>query len=160
MEDLEKENNQTNQDYMQMIDELKSSYENKLAEEKAKTYAAVKHHVDYLRNVGTGEESSEPELSPEEKYDNAKKITQNAERFKNADVAQALLIGDEYLRETTGRSVFCSEEGTLSEKEEKIADKAVAAISYALEKATEVKNGKSYVNPQVFSSVMDSMIQK
>ena len=117
---------------VQALEAMRIKYEQEIAREKLK-YSQL---LAYTVNGGKlSAEKQAPEKSPEEKWKDACDVINN-KKSTNIEIAQALLEGDSlYRAKNNGRSIFCSEEGTLSDKEEKIADSVVAIIQDSLDKA-------------------------
>ena len=111
---------------------MKIKYEQELAKEKQKYSQLLAYTVS---GGQISAETPEPEKSLEERYNDACEIIRN-KKSSNIEIAQALLEGDSIYRQLNNdRSIFCSEEGTLSDKEEKIADITRDIISASLDKA-------------------------
>lgn len=129
--DVEQTQSFENQD-VQALEAMRIKYEQDIAREKQK-YSQL---LAYTVNGGQlSAEKPSPEKSPEERWKDACDTIKN-DKSTNIEIAQALLEGDSLYREkNNGRSIFCSEEGTLSDKEEKIADSVVAIIQDSLDKA-------------------------
>lgn len=129
--DVEQTQSFENQD-VQALEAMRIKYEQDIAREKQK-YSQL---LAYTVNGGQlSAEKQAPEKSPEEKWKDACDVINN-KKSTNIEIAQALLEGDSlYRAKNNGRSIFCSEEGTLSDKEERIADSVVAIIQDSLEKA-------------------------
>lgn len=122
-----------NQD-VKALETMKIKYEQELAKEKQK-YSQLLAYTVSGGQIST--ETPEPEKSLEERYNDACEIIRN-KKSSNIEIAQALLEGDSIYRQLNNdRSIFCSEEGTLSDKEEKIADIARDIISTSLDKADD-----------------------
>ena len=120
-----------NQD-VKALEEMRIKYEQEIAKEKQK-YSQL---LAYTVSGGSGStEKKPPEKTPEQRWEDACKVI-NDKKSTNIDIARALLEGDSLYRAShNDRSIFCSEEGTLSDKEEKIADSVVAIIQDSLDKA-------------------------
>ena len=129
--DVEQTQSFENQD-VQALEAMRIKYEQDIAREKQK-YSQL---LAYTVNGGKlSAEKQAPEKSPDEKWKDACDVINN-KKSTNIEIAQALLEGDSlYRAKNNGRSIFCSEEGTLSDKEEKIADSVVAIIQDSLDKA-------------------------
>ena len=126
-----------NQD-VKALEEMRIKYETDLAKEKQK-YSQL---LAYTVSGGglSSEKKPEPEKSPEERWKAACDVIRN-KKSTNVEIAQALLEGDSIYRAQHGdRSIFCSEDGTLSDKEEKIADTVAEIIKDSLEKAEGIDN--------------------
>ena len=120
-----------NQD-VKALETMKIKYEQELAKEKQKYSQLLAYTVS---GGQISAETPEPEKSLEERYNDACEIIRN-KKSSNIEIAQALLEGDSIYRQLNNdRSIFCSEEGTLSDKEEKIADITRDIISASLDKA-------------------------
>lgn len=116
------------------LEEMKKKYEQELAKEKQKYSQLLAYTVKGGPSL-TDNEQKIKELTPKEKWDKLCDTIKN-KKSTNIEIAQALVEGDSLYRQANnGRSIFCSEEGTLSDKEEKIADTVVSIISESLEKA-------------------------
>lgn len=120
-----------NQD-VKALEEMRIKYEQEIAKEKQK-YSQL---LAYTVSGGSGStENKPPEKTPEQRWEDACKVI-NDKKSTNIDIARALLEGDSLYRAShNDRSIFCSEEGTLSDKEEKIADSVMAIIQDSLDKA-------------------------
>ena len=122
-----------NQD-VRVLEEMRIKYEQELAKEKQKYSQLLAYTVS---GGQVSAETPEPEKSPEEIWNHACEVIRN-KKSSNIEIAQALLEGDSIYRQLNNdRSIFCSEEGTLSDKEEKIADVARDIISASLDKADD-----------------------
>lgn len=120
-----------NQD-VKALETMKIKYEQELAKEKQKYSQLLAYTVS---GGQISAETPEPEKSLEERYNDACETIRN-KKSSNIEIAQALLEGDSIYRQLNNdRSIFCSEEGTLSDKEEKIADITRDIISASLDKA-------------------------
>ena len=120
-----------NQD-VKALEEMRIKYEKEIAKEKQK-YSQLLAYTVSGGQLST--ETPAPEKTPEERWEAACKVI-NDKKSTNIDIARALLEGDSlYRAKNNDRSIFCSEEGTLSDKEEKIADNVVAIIQDSLDKA-------------------------
>ena len=137
-----------NQD-VKTLEAMKIKYEQELAKEKQK-YSQLLAYT-----VSSGQVSTEPpapEKSLEERWNDACAVIQN-KKSSNIEIAEALFEGDSIYREVNnGRSIFCSEEGTLSDKEEKIADVMRDIISTSLDKAEG--------NDKIYSTLAASYIKE
>ena len=122
-----------NQD-VKALETMKIKYEQELAKEKQKYSQLLAYTVS---GGQVSAETPEPEKSLEERYNDACEVIRN-KKSSNIEIAQALLEGDSIYRQLNNdRSIFCSEEGTLSDKEEKIADITRDIISASLDKADD-----------------------
>ena len=135
-----------NQD-VKALEEMRIKYETDLAKEKEK-YSQLLAYTVRGGNIST--EKNTLEKTPEERWKAACEIIRDP-KSTNIQQAQALLEGDSiYRAQHGGRSLFCSEDGTLSDKEEKIADMVVDIIKDSLEKAEGVDS--------VYSSISSSKL--
>lgn len=120
-----------NQD-VKALEAMRIKYEQDIAKEKQK-YSQLLAYTVSGGQLST--ETPTPEKTPEEKWEAACKVI-NDKKSTNIEIARALLEGDSlYRAKNNDRSIFCSEEGTLSDKEEKIADNVAAIIQDSLDKA-------------------------
>ena len=84
---------------------------------------------------GVSDEATEQ--SPEERWKANCEIIRNAKKYDNITIARALYEGDEYYKEKYGKSIFSSEEGSISSGEERVSEAVNNIIKYCLENAGE-----------------------
>lgn len=120
-----------NQD-VKSLETMRIKYEQELAKEKQKYSQLLAYTVS---GGQLSAETTGPEKTPEERWEAACNVIKD-KKSTNIDIAHALLEGDSLYRAShNDRSIFCSEEGTLSDKEEKIAENVAAIIQDSLDKA-------------------------